>query len=79
MLSIRETMKKEGNTEINGTIVMYHFAEVDATACTITQMYNSIVNFDLYKENYDECRQNINDFENAVFDLVEELKSNIRL
>lgn len=74
MLKTEKRVTLSGNTEIDGTNIVYYRAEISPDDRRITQ---SIQNDDLYYQNKEECRKDFSIFTERVYgiedsDLIEE-------
>lgn len=72
-LNITETIRREGYTVIEGKNVVFHSVDVNSKNPEQFNMHDSILDHEMYKANKVECRQNIADFEDAAYALVEEM------
>lgn len=72
-MTIRETIKREGYTNIDGVNVVYHHAEIRTDDPTNSTVNNSILDKDIYKQNRALCRQHIAEFEDEAYALQDEM------
>lgn len=74
-LTIKETIRREAYTVIDGKNVVFHSMEISTSNPENFQVRDSILDKELYKEHRGECRQNIAEFEDAAYVLIDEMIS----
>ena len=72
-LVITETVRREAYTVIDGKNVVFHSLDINSTNPSSFNLHDSILDHEMYKANKAECRQNIADFEDSAYALVEEM------
>lgn len=69
MLTTKKTTRLSGESRIEGVIVMTLDAEVSRETAENTFVRQNIINQELYNANKKECRKDITNFQEEVFDL----------
>lgn len=69
MLTTKKTTRLSGESRIEGVIAMTLDAEVSRETAENTFVRQNIINQELYNANKKECRKDITDFQEEVFDL----------
>ena len=66
-----------GDSKINGQRVIYFSATVTTDSAGNTNINQSIENQTLYRQNRDECRKDIDDFQNKVWAIEDNLLNEV--
>lgn len=66
-----------GDSKINGQRVIYFSATVTTDSAGNTNINQSIENQTLYRQNRDECRKDIDDFQNKVWAIEDDLLNEV--
>lgn len=74
-LVIKETIRREAYTVIDGKNVVFHSMEISTVNPENFQLRDSVLDKELYKEHRAVCRQNIADFEDSAYALIDEMIS----
>lgn len=69
MLTTKKTTRLSGESRIEDVIAMTLDAEVSREAAENTFVRQNIINQELYNANKKECRKDITNFQEEVFDL----------
>ncbi|MFS1013611.1 hypothetical protein IGK30_003231 [Enterococcus sp. AZ178] len=72
-LETKKSINISGESKINGQQVIYLTANVTTDSAGNTNINQSIVNQDLYRQNRTECRSDIESFQEKVWTVEDDL------
>lgn len=72
-LETKKSINISGESKINGQQVIYLTANVTTDSAGNTNINQSIVNQDLYRQNRTECRSDIESFQGKVWTVEDDL------
>ena len=75
MLTTTKKINLSGTSNINGSQAVFLSAQLSTDGSSNGSVSISITNDELYKANKRECRNDISDFQNRVYDLQDELEA----
>ena len=75
MLTTTNKINLTGNSMVNGSQAVFLSAQLSTDGSSNGSVSISITNDELYKANKRECRNDISDFQNRVYDLQDELEA----
>ena len=75
MLTTIKKINLSGTSNINGSQAVFLSAQLSTDGSSNGSVSISITNDELYKANKRECRNDISDFQNRVYDLQDELEA----
>lgn len=76
-LATEKKISITGDSKINGQRVIYFSATVTTDSAGNTNINQSIENQTLYRQNRDECRKDIDDFQNKVWAIEDDLLNEV--
>ena len=77
MLTTTKKINLSGTSNINGSQAVFLSAQLSTDGSSNGSVSINITNDELYKANKRECRNDISDFQNRVYDLQDELESEL--
>ena len=75
MLTTIKKINLSGASNINGSQAVFLNAQLSTDGSSNGSVSINITNDELYKANKAECRKDISDFQNRVYDLQDELEA----
>lgn len=75
MLTTTKKINLSGSSMVNGSQAVFLSAQLSTDGSSNGSVTISITNDELYKANKAECRRDISDFQNRVYNLQDELEA----
>ena len=75
MLTTTKKINLSGSSMVNGSQAVFLSAQLSTAGSSNGSVSINITNDELYKANKRECRKDISDFQNRVYDLQDELEA----
>lgn len=72
-LEVKKSINITGESKISGQQVIYLSANVTTDSAGNTNISQSIVNQELYRQNRTECRKDVEDFQDRVWTVEDDL------
>lgn len=73
MLKTSKSINLSGRTEIDGKQAVYYSATINVDDNSSTNVNQSVTDQTLYNQNKAECRQDFNEFQEAVWVIEDEI------